>query len=107
MIGILCKGPSFIYRDNQSVLCNTTIPESILKKKSQSVAYHLVREGVARDEWRTAHVNTNDNEADLLTKPLPSGEKRKSFVRKVLHHIFRSGDGDEWWEGGISFGFCL
>jgi hypothetical protein len=90
MMGIPVEGPSYIYGDNQSVLANTTIPESTLKKKSQSIAYHFVREGVARDEWRTTYVNTNDNEADLLTKQLPSGEKRKSFVRCLLHHIFRS-----------------
>jgi hypothetical protein len=35
-------------------------------------------------------MNTNDNEADLLTKQLPSGEKRKGFVRSVLHHIFQT-----------------
>ena len=89
MMGIPCEGPAYIYGDNQSVLCNTTLPDSTLKKKSQSIAYHLVREGVARDEWRTAYVSTNDNEADLLTKTL-SGEKRKRFVRSVLHHIYRT-----------------
>ena len=89
MMGIPCRGPAYIYADNQSVLANTTIPDSTLKKKSQSIAYHMVREGVARDEWRTCYVNTHDNEADLLTKPLPSGEKRKGFVRRLLHWIFR------------------
>jgi len=39
-----------------------------------------VREGSASDEWRVAYVNTHENVADLLTKPL-GGEKRKSFVR--------------------------
>jgi len=91
MMGIPINGSAFIYGDNQSVLANTTIPDSTLKKKSQSIAYHFVREGAARDEWRTTYVNTHDNEADLLTKQLPSGEKRKGFVRSVLHHIFRSG----------------
>ena len=85
-----CEGPVYIEGDNQSVLANTTIPDSTLKKKSQSIAYHLVREGVARDEWRTAYVSTHENEADLLTKLLPSGAKRQGFVRKVLHHIFRA-----------------
>ena len=89
MMGIPCEGPSYVYGDNQSVLCNTTMPDSTLKKKSQSIAYHLIREGVARDEWRTTYVNTLLNEADLLTKTL-SGEKRKGFVRRILHHIFRS-----------------
>ena len=90
MMGIPVIGPTYIHGDNQSVLANTTIPDSTLKKKSQSIAYHFVREGVARDEWRTTYINTNDNPADLLTKPLPSGEKRKSFVKKILHWIFES-----------------
>ena len=88
MMEIPWEGPPFIYGDNQSVLCNTTIPESTLKKKSHSVAYHLVREGVARDEWRTTYVNTHSNEADLLTKTLPSGVKRRNFVRMILSHTF-------------------
>ncbi|CAJ1930015.1 unnamed protein product [Cylindrotheca closterium] len=90
MMGIPVEGPVFIYGDNQSALANTTIPESQLKKKSQSIAYHFIREGVARDEWKTAYVNTHDNESDLFTKLLPSGPKREGFVRRFLHHIFRS-----------------
>ena len=88
MMGIPVEGPTYIYGDNQSVLANTTIPDSTLKKKSQSIVYHYVHEGVARDEWRTSYVNTHDNEADLLTKQLPHGEKRKGFVCNLLHHIF-------------------
>ena len=87
-MGIPCDGPTYIQGDNQSVLANTTIPDSTLKKKSQSIAYHFVWEGVARDEWRMSYISTHDNETDLLTKQLPSGEKRKGFVRRILHHIF-------------------
>ena len=90
MMGTPCEGPSHVCGDDQSVLCNTTMPDSTLKKKSQSIAYHLIREGVARDEWRTTHANTLLNEVDLLTKTL-SGEKRKGFVHMILHRIFRSG----------------
>jgi hypothetical protein len=90
MMGIPCEGPVYIQGDNQTVLANTTIPDSNLKKKSQSIGYHFVREGAARDEWRTTYVNTYDNEADLLTKLLPSSEKRQGFVRSILHHIFRT-----------------
>ena len=92
MMGIPCESPAYILGDNQSVLYNTTIPESTLKKKSQSIAYHFVREGSARDEWRTAYVNTHENPADLLTKPLPAGAKRSGFVRMILHHIFGTVD---------------
>ena len=45
MMGIPVEGPMYIYGDNQSVLANTTIPDSTLKKKSQSVAITMfVRE---------------------------------------------------------------
>ncbi len=90
MMGIPCDEPAYIEADNQSVLANTTIPDSTLKKKIQSIAYHMVREGAARDEWRTPYVSTHDNEADLLTKQLASGPKRKGFVMNLIHHIFRT-----------------
>ena len=92
-MGIPCYGPAYIYGDNQLVLASATIPDSTLKKKSQSIAYHFVREGLARDEWRTAYINTHENEADLLTKLLPNGEKRKGFMWNILHHIFRTSAG--------------
>ena len=88
MMGIPVEGPAYIHGDNQSVLCNTSRPDSTLKKKSQSIAFHFVHEGVARDEWRTAYVNTHHNEVNLLTKVLPHGEKWVKFMRNLLHHIF-------------------
>lgn len=80
MMGISCDSPALIYGDNQSVLCNTTIPSSQLKKKAHSIAYHFVREGCAKDEWRTGYVPTDENQSDLLTKPLPGGMKREKLV---------------------------
>ena len=87
------QSPAYIYGDNQSVLMNATIPDSTLKKKPPSIAYHFVREGSARDEWRTAYISTHENKADLLTELLPSGEKRKGFMWNILHHIFRTSAG--------------
>ncbi len=87
MMGITVGKPAFVFSDNQSVLANTTAPASTLKKKSNATAYHFVREGVARDEWRTAYINTHDNIADLLTKPLPLGKKQTKFIWVLLHHI--------------------
>ena len=88
MMGITCDEPAYIEADNQSVLANTTIPDSTLKSQSQSISYHMVREGTARDEWRTIYVSTHENEADLLTKQLASGPKRKGFVMNLIHHNF-------------------
>ena len=68
MMGIACIKPTYIEGDNQSVLANSAIPDSVLKKKSQSIAYFFVREGSARDEWRLAYIKSTLNEADLLIK---------------------------------------
>ena len=75
------------------MLANTTNPTSTLKKRLNAIAYHFVREGVARDEWRTTYINTHDNVADMLTKPL-TGPKGQKFVRMVLHHIYSDETGE-------------
>ena len=66
-MGIPFSGPCFVYGDNNSVLYNTTLPESTLKKKSNSVSYHDVREGVATGGWLTGYGLTDKNVSDLLT----------------------------------------
>jgi len=64
------------------------MPYSVLKKKSSSIAYHFVREGVAKNDWRLTYISTHDNVADLFTKPLTNVEKRRKFVSMNLHHIY-------------------
>jgi hypothetical protein len=85
MMGMTVDKPTFVFGDNQLVLANTTARASTLKNKSDAIAYHFIQEGCVHDEWRTAYVNTNNNVADLLTKPLP-GPKRSKFVQMLLHH---------------------
>ena len=87
MMGISVDLPSYIFGDNQSVLANTTHPHSTLKKKSSSIAFHFVREGVAKNEWLTTYLNTHHNPSDLLTKSLPGGEKRGRFTSFLLHYL--------------------
>ena len=88
MMGIPVEEPTFIFGDNKSMLASSTIPTSTLKKKSNSIAYNYVREGHAKDEWRATYINTHLNIADVLTKPLGGGEKRKQFVGMLLHHVY-------------------
>jgi hypothetical protein len=70
MMRITVDEPAYVFGDNQLVLANTTAPGSMLKKKSNAIAYHFVWEGCARDELQTAYINTDEKVADLLTKPL-------------------------------------
>jgi hypothetical protein len=86
-MGIAIDKPTYIFGDNKSVLVNSSEPHSQLKKKSSSIAYHFVREGVAKGEWRATYLNTHLNPADLLTKSLAGGEKRTLFTSYFLHYL--------------------
>ena len=50
MLGIPRSGPSYFCEDNMSVVHNTSRPESVLRKKINSVCYHVVHETVPMDE---------------------------------------------------------
>ena len=83
-------GPTYVYGDNMSVIHNTSTPELVLKKKSNSICYIFIREAVTMKECLTTHIPTLANWADLLTKVL-SGKKRRDLVRGVLFHIYDTG----------------
>ena len=87
MMGVPLTGPTYVYGDNMSVIYNTSRPESSLKKKSNSICYHAVREAVAGGELLTAHCNTNDNHSDMMTKVL-YGQKKRTNVSRILYDIY-------------------
>lgn len=87
MMGVPIDGPTYVYCDNMSVVCNTTVPESMLKKKSNSIAYHAVREAVAMKELLVTHIPTDHNVGDLMTKVLPGGERRDRLVQKLMWDV--------------------
>ncbi len=88
MMGVPIDGPTYTYGDNQSVLHNTSTPESMLKKKSNSIAYHFVRECVARKEMITSYIKSQLNYADIMTKVLPYGALRVSLIRGLMRDIY-------------------
>ena len=47
IMGTPISNPCFIYGDYQSVLWNTSIPDSMSKKKTATMAYHFVPERVS------------------------------------------------------------
>jgi hypothetical protein len=69
MFGIPINGPALVYCDNQGIVKNVTIPESVLSKKHNAINYHAVREAVAANILRVAKEDSSTNLADLLTKP--------------------------------------
>jgi hypothetical protein len=81
MFGIPINGPAFVYCDNQGVVKNVSIPESVLSKKHIAINYHAVREAVAANILRVV-----TNVSDLLTKPLIE-ERRSKLLRAVLYNL--------------------
>jgi hypothetical protein len=86
MMGVPIDEPFYCYGDNMSVIQNTQNPESTLKKKSNSICYHYIRECVAMGEAMTAHIRSEDNPADICTKLMPGGEKRNRIVSNILYY---------------------
>ena len=86
MMGVAIDGPSYVYGDNMSVIHNTSKPESTLKKKSNEICYHAVREAVAMGEMVTAHIDTKMNPADLATKIIKTAAQRLHLASMVLHY---------------------
>jgi hypothetical protein len=88
MMGVDLSGnPSYVYGDNMSVIHNTQRPESTLKKKSNSICYHAVREAVAMGECLIGHVSTHNNVADICTKIIGGGLKRNHLCDMLLYDI--------------------
>ena len=84
MFGIeILDNETKIFGDNKSVITNTSVPESTLKKKHHSVNFNYIRECVAAGVVLIYKVDTGSNLADIFTKLL-SREKRKQLISKIL-----------------------
>jgi len=75
MMGVPIDGATHVRADNMSVVKNSSMPESRLQKKSNSIAYHYVRERAAANVIDVHYQNTKTNMADMLTK-IQSGNER-------------------------------
>ena len=85
MMGVRLDGPCHVKADNMSVIHNCSKPASQLKKKSNSIAYHYVRERCAGKHpvCSVTYVKSEDNISDMLTKSQP-GPVRKRLAEKIL-----------------------
>ena len=86
MLGVKVEKKSLMLGDNMSVVVNTTIPSSSLKKKHLSCAYHKVREAIAGNYVDFGHIKSTQNLADINTKPLSSPD----FHALVGPYLFRT-----------------
>ena len=83
MMGVPLDGPALMLGDNMSVVVNTTLPSSVLKKKHCAIGYHCVREAIAAGIMRFAHIPSTENIADIMTKPL-ANQQFHTLTKQVL-----------------------
>ncbi len=89
MLGVPVDEPTLLLGDNMSVILNTTVPSSQLKKKHCACNYHKIRECIAAKIVRFCHIESTQNIADILTKPLPNDQ----YLYLVKKHLFRTPPG--------------
>jgi hypothetical protein len=70
MLGVPLDGAADLLCDNMSVVMSSTIPGSVLKMKkhTNAVSYHKVRETIAAKAMQVRHEPTGSNLADVLSK---------------------------------------
>ena len=86
LMGANVEETSLLLGDNKSVVLNTTVPSSVLKKKHCALSYHKVREMISCKVIRFAHIDSSQNYSDILTKALPKAR----FKRLIEPLLFRN-----------------
>ena len=84
MFGVPIGGPANVFCDNNGVVKNTTIPESMLAKKHNAINYHAIREAVAARILRVGKEDGMTNLADLFTKVL-TADCRRALCRHIMY----------------------
>jgi hypothetical protein len=76
MLGVQIDSPANVFSDNNGVVKNTTIPESMLTKKHNAINYHAICEAVAAKILPVGKEDGMTNLADLFTKVLTVNRRR-------------------------------
>jgi hypothetical protein len=84
MFGIPINNSTIVFCDNEAVIQNFTRPESTLKKKHVSIAYHCCREAQAAGHIKIGFIKGMENLADMLTKSLP-GPRLEKLMECIFH----------------------
>eukprot|EP00957_Ditylum_brightwellii_P005755 438826-Ditylum_brightwellii.AAC.1 len=70
ILGAPVKGTNVLFGDNKSMLTNTSLPHSTLKKQVSANNYHQVREAAVSSIVSVVHCDTKYNLADIGIKLL-------------------------------------
>ena len=85
MFGIPIEGTSDIFCDNNSVVKNSSLPQSVLQKKHHAITYHFVREHATRGIVRVAKIDGKENLSDIFTKTSIPTPQRWTLISQILY----------------------
>jgi hypothetical protein len=79
-LGVALDCPALILGDNMSVVLNTTVPLSVLKKQYDAITYCGVREAIPARMMKFSKVDSEENVSDVSTNPL---------INKKFHYFMK------------------
>ena len=94
MLGVPVDSPSLMLGDNNSVVLNTLVPSSILKKKHHVCAYHQVHEAIASGIVNFVYIWSETIYADMLSKPL-ANDAFHNLMKPLLFQVPKAGRAQE------------
>ena len=80
LCGYVDDSPTPIYGDNQGSLDLVRNPVKHNKSKHIDIKYHFIRDLYTTNKIDLSHVRSDDNIADIMTKPLPKCKYDKFYV---------------------------
>ena len=78
------KDPKFVFCDNEGVVKNTSLPETMLSKKHNAINYHAIWKATAMGIIKVWKEDSKSNLANFLTKIL-GGEAQWAFVDAIAY----------------------
>ena len=79
-LGVDLDGPMLMLWDKLSVILNTSVPSSVLKRQNAIV---YIQEAIADKVMSFAYLRSEENVSDVLTKPL-SNEMFCHLMKRLL-----------------------
>ena len=86
IMGTPIAGPTYMYGENMSVIYNTYRPESTLKKKSNSIYYHTMREAFSMGKVLKTHIRSENHPSYMFTDVMPSDVNQDNFTQQGLYN---------------------
>jgi hypothetical protein len=83
-LGVRIEGGTYLFGDNGSVVTNTSLPHSPLKKRHHLLSYHYSREAIASKAVNYHFIPGHLNPADILTKHWGYQQVWASALRPIM-----------------------